>query len=238
MRNGTLGSSIGWGSPPGRTRQALLIARSSLANEVALRKGRAERSNPQAPYLDLSATLTEQELARIQWDLGQPSQIELNWLIRQGVTWDALVKTWPISACRVQFNGRTFYPDPNGVRAITIAVIDYGEIIDIAAWQPRSGRVASWLGHAFCIDQDQVSNPATFFADGALRVHRTPLEWLRAGRDGIVILRPELSYIYLGRCHRLWVADVQFAARLRRWLQPPTPTVEIIIADTERGAAA
>jgi hypothetical protein len=179
-------------------------------------------------------TLAEQALAQIQLDWGEPSQQELDWFLRQGVTEDALVQPWPIGATSVLFDGHNFAPDPNGVRAITIVVIDCGYIIDIAAWQPRSGQMASWFGRAFCIEQDQVSNPATYFADGALLVHATPLEWLRAGREGIVILRPELSYIYLGRCRRLWVSDLQLAAIVRRQLQPPKPKVQIIVADTER----
>jgi hypothetical protein len=211
--------------------------KSALVGEADRKKSKSERSYPQAPYFDRAAEtlgLAEQALAQIQLDWGEPSQQELDWFRRQGVTEDALVQPWPIGATSVLFDGHNFAPDPNGVRAITIVVIDCGYIIDIAAWQPRSGQVASWLGKAFCIDQDQLTNPATYFADGALLVHRTPLEWLRAGRDGIVILRPELSYIYLGRCRRLWVSDSQLGVKVRRWLQPPKPKVQISVANTKR----
>jgi hypothetical protein len=146
------------------------------------------------------------------------------------VTWEALLCPWPMGACWASFQGHIFETDPGGVRAATFAVIDGGEIIDIAAWQPRSGKFASWRGQAFCLgDLDDIFNPATYFAGGALRIHRTPLEWLKAGREGIVILRPELCNAYLAHRQRLLVPDTQCANKVRRWLQPLKPTAEVLI---------
>jgi hypothetical protein len=146
------------------------------------------------------------------------------------VSWDALIRPWPIGATTVRFDGPTFEPDPNGVRALTFTVIDRRRVIDIAAWQPRSGMLASWRGQAFCLgDLDDIFNPATYFAGGALRIHRTPLEWLKAGREGVVILRPELCNAYLAYRQRLLVPDEQFANKVWRWLQPLKPTAEVLI---------
>ena len=40
-------------------------------------------------------------------------------------------------------------------------------------------------------------------AAGAERAHRGPLEWLKAGCEGIVILRPKLCYPYLKNARRV-----------------------------------
>ena len=84
---------------------------------------------------------------------------------------------------------------------------------------------------------DDVFNPATYFAGGALRVHETPLQWLLAEREGIVILRPDLAHAYLANCQRLACSDAAHARQVERWLQPPKPTVEIFVAVEERAAA-
>jgi hypothetical protein len=84
---------------------------------------------------------------------------------------------------------------------------------------------------------DDIFNPATYFAGGALYVHETPLQWLLAEREGIVILRPDLARAYIANCQRLAFADAAHARRVERWLQPPKPTVEIFVAVEERAAA-
>jgi hypothetical protein len=194
----------------------------------------ANRREP-GPNANTSA-LAEQELARIQLNWGQPSQRELEWLLRHGVTGDALVKPWPIGATTVLFDGHTFEPNASGLRAITIAVIDCDEIIDIAAWQPRSGRLGSWHGVAFCLNQDAVFNPGTYWNGGALRVHRSPLGWLKAGREGIVVLRPELCNAYLAHLQRLLFADPQFKGTVWQWMQPMRPTAELLVEPLEEAA--
>lgn len=174
-------------------------------------------------------------LAAIHLSWGLPTVEILALLNNGGITISALTKPWPVGAATVRFNGPTFEPDSNGVRALTFTVIDRQRVIDIVAWHPRSGMLSSWRGQAFCLgDLDDIFSPATYFAGGTLRIHRTPWEWLKAGREGIVILRPELSYSYLRHCRRLSVPDMQLAARLRRWLQPPRSNVKIIVADTAR----
>jgi hypothetical protein len=166
------------------------------------------------------------------WDF--PTDDDLLLLLRQGVNGSAL---WPISGATVRFDGSTFDLDPNGVRALTFRCQDCGEVIDIAAWQPQTGELGSWRGVAFCLgDLDDIFNPATYFADSALPVHETPLQWLLAEREGIVILRPDLAPVYLANCQRLACSNKAHARQLERWLQPPKPTTEIFVT-VEEGAA-
>jgi hypothetical protein len=101
----------------------------------------------------------------------------------------------------------------------------------------RTGALASWLGQAFCLgDLDDVFNPATYFADGALHVHETPLQWLVAERRGIVIVRRDLAHAYL-KGRRVVCDDPQYAARIERWCKPPKIDVEILISRRQREAA-
>jgi hypothetical protein len=162
---------------------------------------------------------------------GFPTDDELQWLLHQGVNESAL---WPISGAPVRFDGNTFDLDPDGERVLTFRCHDCEGIIDLAAWQPQTGRLASWRGVAFCLgDVNEVFNPATYFAGGALLVHETPLQWLLAEREGIVILRPDLAHAYLANCKRLACSDPAHACLVKRWLQPPKPTVEIFVAVAE-----
>jgi hypothetical protein len=71
----------------------------------------------------------------------------------------------------------------------------------------------------------------------ALRVHRTPLEWLRANRDGIVIVRRELTYAYLRNVRRLSFADPAHARQVERWLEPPRAGPELLVEVVEKLAA-
>ncbi|MCG8561116.1 MAG: hypothetical protein MI824_15065 [Hyphomicrobiales bacterium] len=186
-----------------------------------------------------SASCIARVLPALHLDMGSPTQVELDWLQSQGVSRKALVLPWPIGACLARLDAKTknFDPDDAGERAITILVDDEGEPIDIAAWWPRTGKVASCLGTAFAIGQGAILNPATYFSGGALHVHEGPLDWLRGGRRGIVILRPELAHAYLGRRERLSFDTPKHAERVSSWLQPPRPTAKLFIRQPEATAA-
>lgn len=171
-----------------------------------------------------------------QWQIPAPSPVELRWLRGQGVSRAAISYPWPIGATNVTFKGSGFELVADE-RVLTFLVEDYGEIIDIAAWQPRTGRIATWLNAGFAIGQEQIFNPATYFDDGALYVHETPLQWLLAERNGIVIVRPDLAHAYLANCRRLACSVVAHARRLKCWLQPPKPTAEILVRVDERAPA-
>lgn len=166
---------------------------------------------------------------------GFPNDDELLWLLDQGVSNKAL---WPISGATVRFNVATFELDHDGERALVFRAEDRGEVIDLIAWQPRTGTLASWRGQAFCLgDMDDIFNPATYFAGDALRVHATPLDWLLADRDGIVIVQPDLAPACLANCQRIRCSSKAHARQVENWLKPRKPTVEILVEVEERAAA-
>ena len=184
----------------------------------------------------MSASDKDESLASVHRSWGFPCDDELRWLLHQGISDTAL---WPISGATVCFDLKhgTFDLDPAGERALIFRAEDCDEVIDLIAWQPRTGQLASWRGQAFCLgDVGDIFNPATYFAGDALRVHETTLQWLLAEREGIVILRPDLAYAYL-KGRRVLCDDPRHAARIEQWCQPPRTSVEILIAAPERNAA-
>jgi len=181
--------------------------------------------------------VTHDTLSAVSRSWGVPTDNEIRWLLGQGVGDAAL---WPIGGASVHFNHRhgTFEPDVNGKRTLVFHAKDRGGDIDLIAWQPKTRELASWCGQAFCLgDQDDIFNPATYFAGDALRVHETPLDWLLADREGIVILRPEWAAAYLASCQRLCFSGQTYARRVEKWLQPRKPKVEILVEVEEKGAA-
>jgi hypothetical protein len=177
----------------------------------------------------------DKPLSAVHRSRGFPNDEELLWLFAQGVSDKAL---WPISGATVRFDGARFALDHEGERALIFRAEDRGEIIDLIAWQPRTGTVASWRGQAFCLgDMDDIFNPATYFAGDALRVHATPLDWLLADRDGIVIVRLDLAPACLANCQRIRCSSQTHARQVEKWLKPRKPAVEILVELEERAAA-
>jgi hypothetical protein len=167
----------------------------------------------------------------------QPESREIDWLRSQNLL-DAALNVLPrIGAASVVFLGNVFEEASDGQRALTFPIHDCGKFIDFAAWRPRTGQLGTWCGVGFAIGQDQIFNPATYFDGGALRVHRTPLDWLRADRDGIVIVKPELTYAYLRNVRRLSFADPAHARHVERWLEPPRGGPELLIEVVKELAA-
>ena len=126
-----------------------------------------------------------------------------------------------------------FEADASGQACFAILVEDLAGAIDIAFWDPRSGRTATLLNYGFALGEEQIDNPGVCAFGGALKVWRTPLEWFQAGRGGIVILKPVMAWYRLLHVDRIEACDHQHATHLRNLLRPPrgpevhTPRVRI-----------
>ena len=130
-----------------------------------------------------------------------------------------------------------FDPDDDGSGHVAILVCAFpADPVDVAVWQPRSPRLGSYFGWAFALGEDQIDNLATYAFDDGLTVHRTPLDWLRAGRRGIVIMRPEQTPIRLRHVPKLIAADLGHGRQLSKLITPRLP--EIYVRTRERQAAA
>jgi len=161
------------------------------------------------------------------------SDIEIGWLLDQGVSPTAMLEPTLIYAANVVFlDGHTFDFDSGGIRALVLK-----EANDLVAWNPKRKILATWRSSAFALGEDAIWNPASYFMGTALRVHRTPLEWLEAERDGICIVQPRFTHALLRHACRLSFADPVYAQQVKRWLQPPKPPVEMLIEVAEAMAA-
>jgi hypothetical protein len=182
-----------------------------------------------------SLSLERKTLAAVHRSWGFPTDEELLWLLEKGIDQDVL---WPISRAKVRFARNIFELDDNGEPVLTFRATDRGEVVDLVAWKPQTGALASWRGQAFCLgDLDDVFNPATYFSGGALHLHENPLQWLLAERAGIVIVRPDLAHAYLTDCPRVVCSHAAHARQVARWLQRPKPRIGIFVAVEERPAA-
>ena len=128
-------------------------------------------------------------------------------------------------------------PDDASPAFVILCRDDDDHAIDISAWSPSSGRLATWLGRAWAIDQHRVLEPRLSDYD-ALAVFKNPMEWLQNRREGIVIIdaqRAKWEFAYLAPT--LVVADVSHGQMLRDKLTINPPKIFLASTSIERKAA-
>jgi hypothetical protein len=151
------------------------------------------------------------------------SEFEIRWLMKRGVSEDALWNPWPVGATT-----------ENGIRYLTFVAFNGDTPIDIVAWQPRTGDLFAYSGRAtFLGNLEDVMNAAIYMADGYLTIHADPLEWLRAGRAGVVIVNERLASAYLRDRPRVFCPDPETAKAVKRAVRSPKSIVKIL---TTRGS--
>ncbi len=128
-------------------------------------------------------------------------QSQLDWLLKQGVTMDALL--WPSA----------------------VIWLDYGFYFqdDDAIWNPKTGKIT---GH-FCLGADNILDADNYSVDGALQIHETPLAWLKANRNGIVVIDWSRCFDQLRDCPRVAVPKSLMAVYRRHMKPPRLPDVRI-----------
>ena len=98
-------------------------------------------------------------------------------------------------------------------------------INDLVAFDPEIGLLATWLGRAFAINEASIWEPNS---DGdPLPVWRDPIGWLKAKREGIVLLKPELAYRHLDHLPGVIAEDAQHGEELERLLWTPRRRVPL-----------
>ncbi|RVO82093.1 hypothetical protein CN084_04600 [Sinorhizobium medicae] len=149
-------------------------------------------------------------------DYGRPSQQHIDWLLDCGVPLEALTRPPLVLFARgVMAHDGCFENDADGE-----AWLVFPEATDCIFWQPRSGAVACWNGRCFALGEDVIHAAATYGFGGCLNVFANPLDWLRAKRDGIVILNWNLTFNRLRDCPRIAIAET-LVNTLERHLKPP-----------------
>jgi hypothetical protein len=116
--------------------------------------------------------------------------------------------------------------DVPGERALLFLVKDSGGApLDIVAWKPSTGRIGSWLGYAWGLGEGTIYKPR--LESEALPVWRSPLGWLRAGRRGVVLLKPQLAAPFLRDAEPLLAEDVEHGTELEKQLTIAPPRIMV-----------
>jgi hypothetical protein len=174
--------------------------------------------------------------------LSNPSltERECRELARQGVPAEACerIRGGYIVRCgsQFQFEQHAKYGRPE--RAFLFLVADvHGAPADVVAWQPAVNSLATWRGLAWALGQETIYRPR-LDEHGALKVHPSPLEWLRDNCRGIVLIRPSVAAAHLGDAGPLLVDSADFGAELRAALTRPAPRILVTMPGASRRGAA
>jgi hypothetical protein len=133
-------------------------------------------------------------------------------------------------------DGDTFIFEPHtdtdeGRDAFVLPVEGATGITDLIAFDPETGLLATWLGRAFAINEASIWAPN--LDRDPLPVWRDPIGWLKAKRQGIVLLKPEQAYSYLDHLPGVIAEDVQHGEELERLLWTPRRIVPVFLRDTD-----
>ncbi|MGF3025565.1 hypothetical protein ACQVP2_22405 [Methylobacterium aquaticum] len=109
-------------------------------------------------------------------------------------------------------------PGPGAMSVYTVPARDAaGDVVDVVAWHPRSGRIASWLGRIGVLGEDSLWRPLG--CDEPLLVHRDPVGWLRADWRGVVVVHETRARRQLLDAGALLAEDVDHGEELDAMLR-------------------
>lgn len=160
-----------------------------------------------------------------------------DWFIANDVPPLNLVKTWAGYFDLVMHDDVVFNPSERGFEfgryvkdhpstpALTfVCWAEDGAAVDICAWQATTGKIATWLGNASMLGEDNLFGPRP---DGGLLVHKDPIAWFRAKRSGVVILDKERARMKLRDAGLLIAANTEEAKALNAALRLPAPNIGV-----------
>lgn len=117
---------------------------------------------------------------------------ELDWLHGRGVPPLAVAVPLCLGVAKVVFLGGRYRPSPLGAPALILPVIDH-TVVDAVAWRPTTGRVATRLGAGGLLGQGEIGRDGLGTCAVPLPAYRSPLDWLRASRCGVVVVDAKLA---------------------------------------------
>ena len=153
------------------------------------------------------------------------SQVAIDWLRRRGVAVGDIASPWAVRAARVLFQpGGRYTPNGLGSFGYLFGVVGDRGLIDAAAWSPSSGQIGTRMGVGAALGQGQLGIDGIGTTGRPLPVWRDPLDWLRAGRRGVVIADSAVAaHLFAGAI--LQAEDKTHAAEVSDALRLPPPTV-------------
>jgi hypothetical protein len=120
----------------------------------------------------------------------------------------------------------------NVLAVIIPARDETGELADLAALNLDTGALAMWRGRVAMLGQENILAPRI---GEPLLVHETPIDWLRAEREGVFVISSHSAAPLLRMGEPLGVQSARFGQRLRDALTIPAP--RIVVATNQRAAA-
>jgi hypothetical protein len=154
------------------------------------------------------------------------------WLLYKGIPADALGLPEPPAQATVIFHRDQSLFDfaddigKTGCKALIFAGRgEDGEIADLVAWTLTPPRLASWYGCCSVLDEHNLYGWR--LGEGqSLQIWRTPISWLQARRQGVVIIDRTNAAAALPDAGGPFMAeDDPDAVELRRLLRPPEPMI-------------
>jgi hypothetical protein len=106
---------------------------------------------------------------------------------------------------------------------------------DFVFWQPRTGELATAEGRTFALGEALIDDAWTYSFDCSLNIFKSPLEWLQAKRDGIVVVDWPSAFDRLRDCPRVAVAEAMLF-NYRRHMKPPRMPEVYVIPERSRAA--
>lgn len=177
-------------------------------------------------------------------------QPHLNRLRALGVSIDTIAEmgaTFPIGIGEAEDAGNGLYQPGEGALHMILPIVEDGELVDLCAFRsniPDRWLLRKGLGFALGLEDglspwlwyqpaDPEAKPPRFQVGKPLHIFSNPLEWLRAGRDGVCVLdwsAPEIRR--LNGFERLTVSDATTARLLRASLSRPVriPVIDVLEA--------
>lgn len=123
--------------------------------------------------------------------------------------------------------GRFYEPRPGGEYAIIVPVMDGEELVDLLAFDPRKPD-RWWVRLDACcfLGGDNI-----FCQSAPIEIWRTPLRWLKATCEGVVVLDWGAASPTLRPLEEAHAEDTDHGQDIRRRLQQPLPIPEIRVPE-------
>jgi hypothetical protein len=137
--------------------------------------------------------------ARARWTSQTASYVSDNKIDLEAV--NAFAGVIAVLNCRFFGNGHFDFDDEHGKPSAVIEAYgpDDESTIDFCAWSvDKPACFATMLGAADALGLARVTNPASWSFGSCLRIHRTPLAWLKGGCQGCCILHHRYVSTWLG----------------------------------------
>jgi hypothetical protein len=165
-------------------------------------------------------------------DLLLPTQEELDWLLAQDISITALVRPLAMKVATGDIGQHGYFEAANsGPRWLA-----FEQEHDLLLWNPRGRLLVAESRRSFALGEDIVDNPSTYAFDCNLNIFAEPLEWLRANRDGIVVIDWSRAFDRLRDVPRIAIAEALLPTY--RLFMKPGRMPELLVIPTARRAAA